>query len=327
MENEVKQCPCGSGKHYQDCCQPFHAGQVPPDALTLMRSRYAAYALNLPDYIIKTTHPASPQYSDDYSRWAKKLSSFSQHCKFEKLEVLDFKEQRDVATVTFVAHLSQNGQDATFTEKSYFDKVNGKWMYRIGQLAEGRVPNLITTGQIKILPLAYYGNPILRKKGDPILEISEEIETLVDDMIETMDGCDGIGLAAPQVHQSIQLFIIREPTENESGEIVWGDVKVFINPVLSAFSEDKWISSEGCLSIPSIHLDVERSKEVTVDYTNLDGERVQERCSGMKARVIMHEYDHLQGVLFIDHLSAAEKEKIDPFLKRLHHRIHDGTEL
>ncbi|MBY0529019.1 MAG: peptide deformylase [Rhabdochlamydiaceae bacterium] len=177
------------------------------------------------------------------------------------------------------------------------------------------------------MPLAYYGDPILRKKADPILEISDEIKKLIDEMIETMDGCDGIGLAAPQVHHSIQLFIIREPSEDENGEIAWGDVKVFINPVLSSFSEEKWSLSEGCLSIPSIHFDVERPKELTVEYTNLEGNRVQERCSMMKARVIMHEYDHLQGVLFIDHLSATEREKMEPFLKRLHHRIHDGTEL
>ena len=162
MNNEQRFCPCGSQNAYEDCCKRFHDGLLPDNALQLMRSRYAAYALNLPDYIIKTTHPASPQYCDNHRPWKKKISEFSLNSQFEKLEILDFNERGHVATVTYVATLPQNNQDATFTEKSYFEKLKNKWLYRCGQLAEGHAPNLITNSQVRLLPLAYYGHPILR---------------------------------------------------------------------------------------------------------------------------------------------------------------------
>ncbi len=322
-----QECPCGSGKSYQACCQPFHLGGVPQTAQELMRSRYTAYAFNLPGYIIQTTHLASPQYSDNQAEWTAEISSFSQTTQFKKLEVLNVQERGDVATITFVAHLIQNNQSATFTEKSFFERLKGKWFYRGGVLAQGHVPNFMTTHEMKLLPIAYYGNPILRAVADPIAEITDDVRMLVQEMIETMDVCDGIGLAAPQVHHSIRLFIIREPIENQKGEVEWGDVKVFINPVVSELSEETWIVSEGCLSIPTIRADVERSKEITIEFTDLDGQRTCKRCKGWEARVILHEYDHINGVLFIDHLSKEEREAIDPLLKRIDRKIHDGTEL
>ncbi len=130
-------CPCGSGKSYEECCQPFHQGLLPDTALKLMRSRYAAYALNLPDYIIKTTHPTHSQYCRDLALWRRQISEFSLHTHFKKLEILDFKEVENEATVTFVAHLLQNEQDVTFTEKSWFDKVDGVWLYRSGEVFKG----------------------------------------------------------------------------------------------------------------------------------------------------------------------------------------------
>ena len=108
---------------------------MPENALQLMRSRYSAYVLNLPDYIIETTHPANPRYSENKSAWKRSISQFSQNSSFQKLEVLDFQESDTLATVTFTAHLSQEGRDATFTEKSYFEKINGRWLYRDGQIA------------------------------------------------------------------------------------------------------------------------------------------------------------------------------------------------
>jgi peptide deformylase len=292
-----------------------------------MRSRYAAYALNVPEYIIQTTHPASPEYAEDREKWRRAISVFSNGSQFEKLEVLDFQENGLVASVTFVAHLTQKKQDATFTEKSYFEKIKGRWFYRVGQLMSGHAPNLMTMGQMRVLPLAYYGNPILRRVADPVVEITDSVRKLVEEMIETMDACDGLGLAAPQVHHSTQIFVIRVPIEDDMGQIQLGDAKVFINAKISEASATTWTASEGCLSIPSIHADVERPKEITVEYTNLDGDRRKERCSGWLARVIMHEHDHIQGVLFIDHLPIEEREALEPFLKRLDKRIHDGTEL
>lgn len=99
-----------------------------------MRSRYCAYALNFPDYIITTTHPANPQYSENKFSWRKSISQFCKQFVFKKLEILDFKEKETLATVTFVAYLSQDGIDATFTERSYFEKVGLKWFYRTGEL-------------------------------------------------------------------------------------------------------------------------------------------------------------------------------------------------
>lgn len=317
-------CPC-SGLPYDACCKPYHEGKHPENALILMRSRFSAYALNLPEYIIKTTHPACPQYNLDKSSWANQISQFSQNTVFERLEVLDFKEHGSLAIVTFVAHLSQHGENITFTERSYFEKLKDVWLYRHGQLQEGRAPNLITA-QIRLLPLAYYDDPILRRKADPITEITDDLRTLITEMIDTMDACNGLGLAAPQIHHSIRLFIIRIPIETPNG-LELGDYKVFINPEISNPSSNTWKASEGCLSIPSIHGDVERPHEITIEYTNLNGERIKEQVAGWQARVIMHENDHINGVLFIDHLTQTDKTAVQPFLDHLIKRISDGPEL
>lgn len=121
-------CPCGTGKEYGACCKPFHQGGLPRSALELMRSRYSAYALNLPEYIIATTHPENPQDND-----LKKIAEFCTHTTFKKLEIIDFQEKGDVATVTFVAHLAQDGKDFSLSERSTFEKVDGKWLYLNGE--------------------------------------------------------------------------------------------------------------------------------------------------------------------------------------------------
>lgn len=327
MFNSENPCPCCSGNNYKTCCQPFHEGAQPQNALQLMRSRYSAYVLNIPEYIISTTHPASSQYSDNKFSWKRGISQFSKGSSFNRLEVLDFKEKETLATVTFTAHITQEGGDATFTERSFFEKKNNKWLYRGGQLSEGHAPNLVTIGQLRLLPLAYYGDPILRRLADPIAEINDELKKLVEEMIETMDACDGIGLAAPQIHHSIRLFITRAPMEVEKDKYESGEAKVFINPKLSLPSEDKFAMSEGCLSIPILRGQVERPREITVEYTTLEGELVLKRFSGWEARVIMHEYDHIDGVLFIDRMDPKEREKLEPLLQNLEKRIHDGLAL
>jgi len=92
-EKNIKLCPCCSGKQYEECCKVFHDGAKPQNALQLMRSRYAAYALNIPDYIMKTTHPENPLFSKDKLLWKEKISQFSRNTSFQKLEILDFKEK------------------------------------------------------------------------------------------------------------------------------------------------------------------------------------------------------------------------------------------
>ncbi len=320
-------CPCRSGKPYEVCCQPFHSGKGPDTALQLMRSRFAAYALCMPDYIIHTTHPASPQFCHDTNEWAQKITEFSSLTEFKDLEILGSQESDSFATVTFVAHLFQDNKDVSFTERSYFEKVKGKWLYRNGQLSKGRAPNLITMKGLHLLPIAYYGDPILRKIGDPILTITDDVRKLVKEMIDTMDAFDGIGLAAPQVHHSIKLFIIRNPVEMGRGKVEFREVKVFINPKVSLPSAETWKESEGCLSIPTIHAEVERPREITVEYSDLNGNLIKEKVSGWEARVIMHENDHINGVLFIDHLDETARKDLEPSLQHLYNRVHNSAKL
>jgi SEC-C motif domain protein len=126
----MKKCPCHSGKAYSECCEPFHKGQLAPNALLLMRSRYTAYALNLPDYIIQTALPLNPTALHE-------ISQFSLQTQFIGLTIIDFQEKGNTATVTFKAHLKQNQQDASFTEKSHFLKHEGKWFYMTGEIESG----------------------------------------------------------------------------------------------------------------------------------------------------------------------------------------------
>lgn len=128
----MNQCPCHSGLPYSNCCQTYHLGTPAPSARALMRSRYAAYALGLADYIIHTTHPKNPGYQKNFEKWKKEIEAFSFHTTFTGLEISDFKEDEDNATVTFHATLHHGDSDASFTEKSRFLKENGKWLYLDG---------------------------------------------------------------------------------------------------------------------------------------------------------------------------------------------------
>jgi len=118
-------CPCGSGKKYKKCCQIFHKGANAKDALTLMKSRYSAFAVGAIDYIIKTS-----TFQKDYND----LKSFSDTCNFKKLKIIDFKENKDEAFVTFSATIICQGQDNSFSEKSRFIKIDGKWFYENGEI-------------------------------------------------------------------------------------------------------------------------------------------------------------------------------------------------
>lgn len=124
-------CPCYSKKAYAECCKPFHDGHMlPQNALQLMRSRYAAYAKKLADYIIHTTHPANPSYTLDLPKWRSDILQFCAKTAFTGLDILEFIDGENKASVTFTAHLVQDGRDATFTEKSAFERVHGKWLYK-----------------------------------------------------------------------------------------------------------------------------------------------------------------------------------------------------
>jgi SEC-C motif domain protein len=130
-------CPCQSGKEYTECCEPYHLGQLPEYALTLMRSRYTAYAMGLADYIINTTHPDNTQYLQDRKQWKEQIQNFCDQTQFLGLEILDKVSGEKVCFVTFTAKLEQNGQDTGFTERSRFEWLGGRWLYHSGEFKLG----------------------------------------------------------------------------------------------------------------------------------------------------------------------------------------------
>ncbi len=154
-----------------------------------------------------------------------------------------------------------------------------------------------------------YGDPILRKQSGRIEEIDDEVRRLVDDMIETMKAAKGVGLAAPQVAVSRMLFVVDwSLLENE--EIRDEGVVAYINPVILSASEDKVTEVEGCLSLPEVTAEVGRSNKIELSYQTFNGKEVRKELTGYPARVIQHEFDHLQGILFIDRLSGSKRAKI-----------------
>jgi len=122
-------CPCGSGDKYKKCCQRYHKGALAPDALTLMRSRYSAYAVGNADYIIKTTHPDHPDHILGRSQWKEEILTFSKHTDFLSLHIIDSIDGETEAYVTFEAKLSSG----ILREKSRFLKENGQWLYVDGE--------------------------------------------------------------------------------------------------------------------------------------------------------------------------------------------------
>lgn len=165
------------------------------------------------------------------------------------------------------------------------------------------------------LPLAYYGDPILRKKCARIEGIDDNLRQLVKDMEETMFANDGAGLAAPQVHLSLAIFITNIPKQVGPDEWLPGTTRVFINPKILEYSEEEWLRGEGCLSIPDVYATVSRPMHIKVEATDLDGNRFVEQFSGLPARAIMHENDHINGVLFIDRVRGRERTEIEAELK------------
>lgn len=320
---EEKICPCRSGNSYQECCEPYHEGTLPETAERLMRSRYSAYALDLPDYIIETTHPASPEYDEDIDAWREDLSNVSKNCDFRGLEVLEVQEGEHTAIVTFVAHLFQGKNDQTFTERSFFVKAKNRWLYRFGQLESGKDLSLVLNKPMKILPIAYYGEKVLRDQALPILKVTDEIRELVSDMIETMDVNEGMGLAAPQVHYSLQIFVMRPP-EDKLGERHLGDVEVYLNPKIISKSSETSSISEACISIPKLQGNVVRPKEITVQYMDLDGKTHETKLDGWRARIAQHEMDHLAGILFIDRVDERTQKRLKKPLKNLKKRMEMG---
>src|SRR5262245_6248114 len=147
----------------------------------------------------------------------------------------------------------------------------------------------------------------LRSISEPVVEISDEIRTLVADMFETMYEAPGIGLAAIQVGVPSRVVVMDLSKREAEAE---AERRVFINPEITWSSEEKSPYEEGCLSIPDVHEDVERPSRVRIRYLDLDGKPQEADAEGLFATVIQHEVDHLNGVLFIDHISKLKRERI-----------------
>ncbi|MGC1877887.1 MAG: peptide deformylase [Rhabdochlamydiaceae bacterium] len=168
-----------------------------------------------------------------------------------------------------------------------------------------------------LLKIYYYGHPILRKRCEPVKEITDEIRKLARDMIETMDKYDGIGLAAPQVGHPIRMFVLRNYLFTEEGHWTLSEPKVYINPKLTNPSEDLVSDTEGCLSLPGLRLHVDRPDKIVIEALDLEGKTFIESLEGYNARIRMHENDHINGVLFIDRVDLNTRKKIEPQLKEM----------
>ena len=183
-----------------------------------------------------------------------------------------------------------------------------------------------------ILPIVAYGDPVLKKEADEIEESYPKLKELIENMFETMNGAQGVGLAAPQVGFSIRLFIVdtspfaemdedeeQDESEEELAKLK-GFKKVFINPIILDEEGLNWKFNEGCLSIPGVREEVSRQPELTIEYIDENFELKEEKYDGLIARVIQHEYDHVDGVLFTDHLNPIKKK----FLKKKLDNISKG---
>jgi peptide deformylase len=163
-----------------------------------------------------------------------------------------------------------------------------------------------------IYPIIMYGDAVLRKKASDI-ERGSDVKQLVADMFETMYAANGVGLAAPQIGKAIRLFVTDGTTmqeEEEDAEDMTGFKKAFINPVILGEEGEEWPFEEGCLSIPNIREKILRKETVRIRYYDQDWNLHEEAYDGMKARVIQHEYDHIEGKLFIDYLTPLKKRML-----------------
>ncbi len=168
-----------------------------------------------------------------------------------------------------------------------------------------------------IYPVTVYGDQLLRKKARPIERDFEGLAEIIENMWETMYYSDGVGLAAPQVGLSIRLFLVDATSGAEEEPDLIDFKKVFINPVIIDTSGEEWIMNEGCLSLPEIREDVKRPDEVRIKYFDENFEPHEEVFRGFAGRVIQHEYDHLEGILFIDYLSPLRKRLLKSKLNNI----------
>ena len=182
-----------------------------------------------------------------------------------------------------------------------------------------------------ILPIVAYGDPVLKKEAVEIAKEHPGLQALIENMFETMYEASGVGLAAPQIGKGIRLFIVdaspfAEPDEDEDGEEIEPDPKaagldgfkkVFINPIIEEEKGEEWGFNEGCLSIPKVREEVFRKETIVISYYDENWELKEETFDGYAARIIQHEYDHIDGVLFTDYLSPLKKRLLKKKLQNI----------
>lgn len=168
--------------------------------------------------------------------------------------------------------------------------------------------------------LIYYGNPLLRQKALPVQEVNDEIRLLVKEMIDVMNSVDGIGLAANQVGVLLRVFVCIVYGVGSDGYPLYGAPKVYINPVITILDPQEWWDSEGCVSVPKIYEEVPRPMKIRIEALDEWGKPFVDERERWAARPLLHENDHLNGVLFFDRISDHRKQALQPQLKKIKKR-------
>ena len=164
-----------------------------------------------------------------------------------------------------------------------------------------------------ILPIYVYGWPLLRKKSEDITPDYPELQQLISDMFETMYHAEGCGLAAPQIGRNIRLMVIDGKLmadEKKPDDMLRNFKKVLVNPVITKCYGEEWTDNEGCLSFPKLRESVKRPSKVKIEYLDENFQPHSEEYDGMAARIIQHEYDHIEGAFFIDRISPLRRKLI-----------------
>ncbi len=168
-----------------------------------------------------------------------------------------------------------------------------------------------------VLPIYVAPHPVLKKVAEPVSGVDDQLRKLMDDMLDTMYSARGIGLAAPQVGVSQRVIVMDlEQTEDADEKPVKGKPMFFVNPEITWSSDEQNVYNEGCLSVPGQYAEVERPEKVKLSYLDYDGKPQEVDCDGLLATCIQHEIDHLEGVLFVDHLSTLKRDMLMRKLKK-----------
>lgn len=176
------------------------------------------------------------------------------------------------------------------------------------------------------LPIRYYGDPVLREIAKPIEKITDEIRELAANMVETMHAANnGIGLAANQVGVLLRIFVSIVDYEDNHGELHYRAPRAIINPVLSEPSNALIECGEGCISFPKLYLPIARPRTIILDAIDIEGNPIHEECVGYVARHMMHETDHLNGVLFVDRVKGKRRNEIEPVLRQIKLKYYKPT--